>query len=255
MEFQKVSSIAARAHGRWYDDACGAAFAMELIGERWSLPVIRELMLGGRRFSDVRASLPGISAKVLTERLDSLESAGIVTRRTVGAPAPAKLYDLTDWGRGLERVMQELGRWSVQSPAFDPRLPLTPVSLMLSMRTMLLPDAVGDWRPEVRFEVGSDHFIGRLTDGELVIARSGPSGDQASRPAGGGSAGGGSAGDGEAAPALVFRAPTANGFLPVFYGKRPLGSDGTTLEWEGDKALAERFIALFALPARRGAEE
>ena len=250
MEFLKVSSIAARAHGRWYDDACGAAFAMELIGERWSLPVIRELMLGGRRFSDIRASLPGISAKVLTERLDSLECAGIVTRRTVGAPAPAKLYDLTDWGRGLERVMQELGRWSVQSPAFDPRLPLTPVSLMLSMRTMLLPGAVGDWRLEVRFEVGSEHFVGRLADGELVIGRSGPSGAQAAREPGGASAG-----DGAAAPALVFRAPTANGFLPVFYGKRPLGSDGTTLEWEGDKALAERFIALFALPARRGAEE
>ena len=70
MKLQKET----KAHGKWYGDACGAAFALELIGERWALLIVRELMLGPRRFSDLRASLPGISAKVLTERLEGLEA-------------------------------------------------------------------------------------------------------------------------------------------------------------------------------------
>ena len=80
MKLQKETESQEK-HGKWYQDACGTAFAMELIGERWSLLIVRELMLGGRRFSDLRASLPGISAKVLTERLASLEQAGVLVRR------------------------------------------------------------------------------------------------------------------------------------------------------------------------------
>ena len=68
MELQKETKQGKR-HGKWYDDACGTAFALELVGERWSLLIVRELMFGGRRFSDLRAGLPGISAKVLSERL------------------------------------------------------------------------------------------------------------------------------------------------------------------------------------------
>ena len=71
----------AQKHGRWYDDACGTAFALELVGERWSLLIVRELMFGGRRFSDLRAGLPGISAKVLTERLEGMEAAGKIVQR------------------------------------------------------------------------------------------------------------------------------------------------------------------------------
>jgi DNA-binding HxlR family transcriptional regulator len=229
MKSQKVTAEGSQAHGRWYDDACGAAFAMELIGERWSLPVIRELMLGGRRFSDIRASLPGISAKMLTERLTSLEAAGVVTRVTLGAPTPAKLYALTPWGLALEPVMQALGRWSVRSPDFNPKLPLTPVSLMLSMRTMFDPAAAGDWETSVRFEVAAERFDGRLAAGELRIIRTPPEAPD---------------------PEIVFRAPDANAYLWVFYGKQPLGGPGLTLEAQGDPALVRRFIDLFRLPAR-----
>lgn len=229
MKSPKETKADRKVHGRWYDDACGAAFAMELIGERWSLPIVRELMLGGRRFSDIRSSLPGISAKVLTERLESLEVLGIVRREVLGPPAPAKLYALTEWGLGLEDVMQALGRWSVRSPRHDPALPLTPVSLMLSLRTMIDPAAVGTWQATVRFEVGDDRFAGRLDEGELRIVRE----------------------IGAPEPAdLVFRAPDANAFLWVFYGKQPIGAPGIVLEALGDPALAERFIGLFRLPAK-----
>ena len=231
MEFQKETKVGRKGHGKWYDDACGAAFGMELIGERWSLPVIRELMLGGRRFSDIRASLPGISAKVLTERLESLEAAGIVIRVDIASPVPARLYALSPWGLALEPMMQELGRWAVQSPGFDPRLPLTPVSLMLSMHTMFVPRAAGDWTVTASFGVGADRFDGRVQDGELRIMRAPP-------------------GDAAEGTDIVFRAATANAYLPVLYGKRALGSPGLTLEAAGDPDTIERFIGLFALPPR-----
>ena len=72
MKSQKETNPPPAAHGRWYDDACGTAFGLELLGERWSLLIVRELFFGPRRFSDIRAELPGISAKVLTERLAGL---------------------------------------------------------------------------------------------------------------------------------------------------------------------------------------
>jgi len=229
MKLQKETESGSAVHGKWYRDACGAAFAMELIGERWSIPVIRELMLGGRRFSDIRASLPGISAKTLTERLDSLEAIGILTRSKSPPPASVQLYELTPWGRELEDVMQALGRWSVRSPMHNSQLPLTNISLMLSMRTMIDEDAAGDLEMWVEFVTGEDHFAGRLRGGNLAI-------HPASAPL--------------PAPDLRFSASTAGEYLPVFYGKVPFTDPAMTLKVEGDPALAQRFIDLFRLPPK-----
>lgn len=230
MKLRKETVVGRKPHGKWYDDACGAVFAMELIGERWSLPVIRELMLGGRRFSDIRASLRGISAKVLTERLESLEAAGIVTRMTLGAPTPARLYALTPWGLALEPVMQELSRWSMQSPEHNPQLPLTPVSLMLSLRTMIDPALAREIEATIRFEVAAQHFDAQVNGGDLRIMRAAPE---------------------RAGADLVFRAPDANAYLWVFYGKQPLGTPGLTLQMEGDRDLGQRFIDCFRLPPKQ----
>lgn len=216
-------------HGKWYGDACAAAFAMELIGERWTLIVIRELMLGGRRFSDIRASLPGLSAKTLTERLETLQGLGVVERALLPPPASTQVYQLTEWGRALEPAMQELGRWAMRSPLHDPGLPLTPVSLMLSLRTMLNPAKIGDLELWVAFDVGEDHFAGRVRHGELSIH---PVGDRMM------------------SPDLRFTAPSASDFLPVFYGKESPKDAGGRLRIEGDPALAQRFMDLFALPPK-----
>ncbi|SFG03910.1 transcriptional regulator, HxlR family [Novosphingobium sp. CF614] len=205
---------------------------MELIGERWTLLVIRELMLGGRRFSDIRASLPGLSAKTLTERLETLQGLGIVERAFLPPPVAAQVYQLTEWGRALEPVLQELGRWAVRSPLHDPGLPLTPVSLMLSMRTMLDPDRIGELELWIAFDVGEEHFAGRLRGRELAI-----------HPAG----------NGVASPDLRFSAPSASDFLPVFYGKRSPEEAGGRLAVEGDPELVRRFLDLFALPPKCGA--
>lgn len=218
-------------HGRWYGDACAAAFGMELIGERWTLLVIRELMLGGRRFSDIRASLPNLSAKTLTERLETLQGLGIVERGQLPPPASAQIYQLTEWGRALEAVMQELGRWAMRSPLHDVALPLTPVSLMLSLRTMLDRTRIGDLELWIAFDVGDEQFAGRLRRGELSI-----------HPAG----------EGGMSPDLRFSAPSASDFLPVFYGKRTPEEAGNRLAIAGDPALARRFIDLFRLPPKCG---
>src|SRR3954453_1253947 len=94
MESQKITPIKSGASRRSYDDACGAAHALDLVGERWALLVIRELMLGPKRFSDLRRDLPGISANVLTQRLEGLEEIGAVMRRRLPPPVSAQVYRL-----------------------------------------------------------------------------------------------------------------------------------------------------------------
>ena len=87
MKLEKVTKEEKVAEKRWYDDACGTALALEFLGERWSMLIVRELMLGPRRFGELKADLTGISANVLTQRLDSLEQAGVLTRRKLPPPA------------------------------------------------------------------------------------------------------------------------------------------------------------------------
>jgi DNA-binding HxlR family transcriptional regulator len=219
-----------KSHGKWYQDACGTAFAMELVGERWSMLIIRELMLGGRRFSDLRASLPGISAKVLTERLAGLETAGALVRRKLPPPAASQVYELTEWGYLAEPAIQELGRWAATSQLHDPTLPLSPVSLMLSFRTMLDKERAKEFGATIGFDVAGETFLARLADGQLPIAR----------------------GEIDAAE-VVFRAPAAPLLAALFYRKIPaedLAAEGVRVD--GDRALAERFVDLFHLPEKVG---
>lgn len=232
MKLEKKTRPAAREPRRWYEDACGTALALEFLGERWAMLVVRELMLGPRRFSDLRADLPGISANVLTQRLEGLERSGIVARRQLPPPAAARVYELTDWGRETEPIFQEMGRWAVRSPCRDPMLPLSPVSAMLSLRTMIRPDR----KPlsmTVGFRFPGSEFIGELTPDGLEIER--------------GEAGGAD---------LVFDTdPTT--FVGLVYGKRPpeqAEADGR-LRLEGNRRLLARFIDCFALPPKLEAGE
>jgi len=217
-------------HGKWYADACGTAFAMELVGERWSLLVVRELMFGPRRFSELRKALNGISAKVLTERLESLERAGAVARRTLPPPASVQVYELTEWGYLAEPAIQELGRWAAQSRLHDPTLPLSPVSLMLSLRTMLDRARAPEFDAAIGFEVAGETYRAELKDGQLPIRR-------------------GAIGDAQ----VTFRAPAAPLLAAMFYRKIPTEElAGLGVRIEGDRALADRFIDLFHLPPKVG---
>src|SRR6476659_285627 len=105
-----------RDEKRRYDDACGTAHALDLIGERWALLVLGELMLGPRRFSELRADLPGISANVLSQRLDELEARGLARKLRLPPPASVQVYEATPWGLEAEPIVQALGRWAARSP-------------------------------------------------------------------------------------------------------------------------------------------
>jgi DNA-binding HxlR family transcriptional regulator len=201
---------------------------MELVGERWSLLVVRELMLGARRFSELRKALGGISAKVLTERLESLERAGALVKRTLPPPANVQVYELTEWGYLAEPAIQELGRWAAQSPLHDPTLPLSPVSLMLSFRTMLDKARAKAFDATIGFVIGGESYRAELKNGQLPIRRDDIEGAQ-----------------------VIFRVPAAPLLAAVFYGKLPLEElAGQEVRIEGDRALAKRFIDLFHLPPK-----
>ncbi len=211
---------------RRYDDACATAHAMDLIGERWALLVMRELMFGPKRFSDLRADLPGISANVLTQRLEGLEAAGIVVRRKLPPPTPVQLYELTPWGAESEPIFQALGRWAARSPLHDPTLPFSASSLFLSFRTMFDPARAEGLAASIGFRIGKERFLVRIEDGRLIAERRAF----------------------EAADAVF--AGTASAIAAVVYGGVPMAAitEEGALVVEGDRALAERFTRLFPLP-------
>src|SRR5918994_1765624 len=156
---------------RRYEDACAAAHALDLVGERWALLVMRELIFGPKRFGDLRGNLPGISANVLAQRLEGLEAAGVVRRRRLPPPAAVQVYELTEWGYESEPIFQALGRWAARSPAHDPSLPFSAVSLMLSLRTMLDAGRAEGIDARIGFRLGDETLMGRLSGGRIAIAR------------------------------------------------------------------------------------
>lgn len=228
MKSEKITKKGADALRRWYDDACAAAHALDLVGERWALLVMRELVFGPRRFSDLRNSLPGISANVLTQRLEGLESAGVVRRRRLPPPASAQVYELTEWGRESEPIFMALGRWAARSPAHDPTLPLSPASLLLSLRTMFDRGRAEGIEARIGLRLGDEAYLCRLGGGGIEIAAGALDGADA-----------------------VFAGPVA-AVAGAIYGGRKLEEleEEGVLRMEGDRALAGWFVTLFPLPPK-----
>src|SRR5215213_3923003 len=122
MELDSITKPRQREEKRRYDDACGLAHALDLIGERWAMLVLRELAYGPRRFSELKADLPGISANVLTQRLAELERRGLVRKVKLPPPASVQVYEATHWGLEAVPLIASLGRWAARSPLHDPEL-------------------------------------------------------------------------------------------------------------------------------------
>jgi DNA-binding HxlR family transcriptional regulator len=123
---------------RRYDDPCGVARALDVIGERWSMLVVRELLLGAKRFGQLRRGLLGVSPNVLSQRLRDLEDAGVVRRSVLAPPANVAVYELTPRGQALEPILIELGRWGSQEPLTSSQ-ELTVDGLLLALKTMFVP--------------------------------------------------------------------------------------------------------------------
>jgi DNA-binding HxlR family transcriptional regulator len=125
---------------RSYQDACGIARALDVAGERWALLVVRELLLGPRRFSDLRGGLPGASSNLVADRLRELAGHGVVRRRRLAPPAASWVYELTDWGRELEPIVLALGGWGLRVPLPATPTTLSATSVLLFLRGSAHPD-------------------------------------------------------------------------------------------------------------------
>ena len=157
---------------RSYDQYCGIARALDLVGERWAMLVVRELVLGPKRFTDLRRGLPGIGTNVLTGRLKELESSGVVARRTLLPPAASTVYELTEYGRELEKVVLAFGRWGAKS--MGPRVAqqtLRSEWLAVALKAFFRPEAAEDLRATVEFRFEDGTFLAQIDRGSLLIER------------------------------------------------------------------------------------
>jgi DNA-binding HxlR family transcriptional regulator len=146
-----------------YDEYCPVAHALGLVGERWALLVVLELMRGPKRYTDLAENLRGIGTNILASRLRDLEAAGIVTKRTLPPPAASKVYELTDYGRDLRPVIRELALWGARTlgpPTHEDEL--FPGWLANALDTVLAPRA-----PLGRFEFRVGEEVSSLVDGEV----------------------------------------------------------------------------------------
>jgi DNA-binding HxlR family transcriptional regulator len=159
---------------RTYGEACATAHALDLIGERWALLVVRELLFGPKRFTDLRAGLPNAGPNRLSRRLRELEGLGLVRRRKLPPPSGSWVYELTDWGRELEPVLIQLGRWGRRSPFRDPDAHIGSDAVMLALRDHF-DHVVGDGlNATYAIRFGEDHFAVRAAAGRLDIERGDP---------------------------------------------------------------------------------
>jgi DNA-binding HxlR family transcriptional regulator len=230
MKNEKETTIVKTFEKRHYVDACAAAHALDLVGDRWALPVMRELMFGPKRFTDLRRDLPAISANVLTQRLEGLEASGVLVRRRLPPPAASWVYELTKWGYASEPIFQVLGRWGAMSPLHDPTQPISANSVMLSFRTMIDHDRARHFDARIGFHFGEESFVAALADGDIHISR-------------------------QAADGVDVRFTAEPGALAgAAYAGVPLDAlvaDGV-IAVDGDRALARAFLGLFTLPQKAG---
>ena len=211
---------------RTYDDGCAAAHALDLVGERWALLVVRELLLGPKRFTDLRAGIPKASPNVLAQRLRELERAGVVRRRKLPPPAASRVYELTEWGLELEPAIISLGRWGARSPSKPCDAALGVDSLVLSFRTMFDARAADSLTASYELRLGENRFRAAVADGRFEISR----------------------GEAERPDATIETDPSTLAAL-IYYG-RPLAEAlrSGAIKIEGDESAVERFLDLFALP-------
>jgi DNA-binding HxlR family transcriptional regulator/putative sterol carrier protein len=159
---------------RSYNQYCAVARALDIVGERWTLLVVRELLTGPKRFKDLLEGLPGIGTNLLTARLKDLEGYGVVHRVTLPPPAASKVYELTELGRSLEPIIAALGRWGLEFlGAPDQEVDLRPAWAVVALRCALKQEAVRGLQETYEFQIDEEAFHLRVRDGK-VEALQGP---------------------------------------------------------------------------------
>ena len=155
---------------RSYDDPCGIARALDRVGERWALLIVRELLLGPKRFTDLRAGLPTASPNVLSQRLRELEESGAIQRRQLSPPANATVYELTAWGRELEPIILALARWGSRATPV-PTGALSADALMIALETTFDAAASAGMEARLALRLGGEWFRVLVARKRLEVAR------------------------------------------------------------------------------------
>jgi DNA-binding HxlR family transcriptional regulator len=215
---------------RRYDEGCAVAHSLDLIGERWALLIVRELLLGPKRFTDLRAGMPGASADVLAQRLREMTESGVVRRRKLPPPAGSEVYELTEWGAALEPIVTHLGRWGSRSSSLNPAADSSVDSLVLSLRALFNPQAAQGFSATIGLSLNESRFIVDVADGQLHVSR------------------------GEAEHPTATLDTDRSTLAALLYGGHPLddavrAGDATV---GGKTAVLARFLRLFPLPAPVG---
>jgi len=216
------------ASKRSYGDACGIARALDVVGERWALMVVRELLLGPKRFTDIRAGLPHVSPDVLAQRLRDLEQAGVVHHRRLPPPFGSQVYDLTDSGRALEPTLIALGRWGgTYAPPPRDDMCMSLDAHLVSLRTLFDRERAGDFDARIELRLGEERFQVDIAHGTIETIR----------------------GAGTTPDAVIEADPRT--LLDVLHGHRRLADAlaAGSMRISGDKRTARRFTELFPLPA------
>jgi len=210
---------------RSYADGCAFAQALDIVGERWALLVIRELVFGPKRFTDLKTDLSGIATNVLTQRLTELEAAGIVTRRDLPRPARGQVYDLTAWGRDLAPIFRVMGKWAARSPLLRMGLPLSVNAAVLSLGAMFDPSRAGGLELRLEARLSGMPFALDVADRRLSV-------EPGLHPA----------------PDVVVTGDQ-NLFLPLLYAGMPVEAAlEQGLQVTGDVEVLRRFAGLFPMP-------
>lgn len=213
---------------RSYGEACRFAYALDVVGERWALLVVRELLLGPKRFTDLRTGLPHASSNILSERLRDLEQGGVIQRRKLPPPAASTVYELTEWGRELEPIVTKLGAWGARSPLPPDSREIGPDSIVLALRSLFDPEVAGELDATYELRIGEQRFHVDVGGGAVELGRGGA--------------------DDPVATIAVVDAPT---FGAVLGGQLSLDEAlaAGAVQLDGSKQAAKRFLRLFPMPA------
>jgi DNA-binding HxlR family transcriptional regulator len=212
---------------RTYGDRCGVARALDLVGERWALLVVRELLLGPKRFTDLREGLPHVSPDVLAQRLRELEESGIVRRGMLPPPAGSRIYELTERGHELEPIVIALGRFGSVAPIPPGDAQIGVDAVVIALKSLFAPSAAEGVRASYELRLGEQVFRVDVADGILEVAR-------------------GAA----AAPDATIATDPGTLATVLWHGRRlDEARRAGALAVDGDGRAVKRFLRLFPLPA------